>query len=497
MAFRLKRRTFLAGVGGAAVSLPLLEAMGGNRAGALAPDRPPRFVVMYGGTSADNDLVVPSEVGSGFGLTRGTASLAGSDLPASMPSGSYNARLASGLEHGDVRDAVAVVSGLKIPWEEGGEVPPGGKTPGFHYNTVGPTLSGRRSPERGQRSGESADETVATAIAGDTRFRALHYRAQVESYRGTTGTGARSSMSWKTSGGRTVDNNPTVSPSVAYESLFTGFAGEDPIEAERRRRELAQGRSIVGLVRESTERLMGRVGSYDRERLERHFEEIRALERRILETPEAAGGACRLLEAPGADPEVRIRHCSEIPGNDCRYEYYDGYAGEEERARNLCDLLHMAIACDLTRVATLLLTFHQSFLNMSASLGYDKDIHSGIGHSANVTGRADVIAWHLKWLAYLVDKLRNTPEGDGNLLDNTVLVLMFEGGWGFDPEGGRNDTAHSTENMIAFVAGAGIEGHRHLRTADAHPAKVLVSAMQAIGVDTERLGDITGGVSGL
>jgi hypothetical protein len=80
------------------------------------------------------------------------------------------------------------------------------------------------------------------------------------------------------------------------------------------------------------------------------------------------------------------------------------------------------------------------------------------------------------------------------------MVLLFEGGWGFDPEQNNQGSAHSSENMAVLVAGKvgglNASGGRHIRTNEAHPVQCVNTAMQALGVNAE-LGKVTGGVSEL
>ena len=114
----------------------------------------------------------------------------------------------------------------------------------------------------------------------------------------------------------------------------------------------------------------------------------------------------------------------------------------------MTDLLHMALACDLTRVSTLMYTMAQSFMNMFKILGYKSDVHqithAGAGRPTTVKV-SEVIAWHVKHFARLVQKLANTPEGGGRLRDNCALVLL--------PEGGGGKTSHTGENMACLIAG--------------------------------------------
>src|SRR5258706_7402872 len=91
------------------------------------------------------------------------------------------------------------------------------------------------------------------------------------------------------------------------------------------------------------------------------------------------------------------------------------------------------------------------------------------------------IAWHMKHFGYLVGKLRDTPEGTGTVLDNTVLTFLHEGGHGLDTSSGKTLSTHSTENMACLIAGraGGLKPGQHVVATGKHPANVLVSAMRA------------------
>ena len=446
MAFRVSRRAFLAGVGGTAVGLPFLEIMSGGRASADPATSPPRFLVAFMGSS----------LGTGSSLW--------------VPGATALGPLA---DYGGVSSEITIVSGMKIPWDTGSGVPAGGRTVNFHSSTVSPLLSGTRSLEpAADCNGPTSDQIVAAQIGDGTRFRSLEYRVQAEAYRG--GGSAKGRMSYGMDGS---PRDPIASPRLAFDSLFTGFSAEDPEEAARRAALLEEDRSVLDLVRGRAERLMGKLGRADRVRLERHFDEIRALEMRIAMIPETTTGACRELPDPGADASVT----RDAYGGDIEI----GYANETQRARVMCDLIHMAFTCDLTRSVSLMFTFVQSFMNVNSIVGVTTDLHE-LGHGAgSAEDMASGIAWHVDHFAYLISRLRDTPEGDGNLLDRSALLLMAEGGNGFDPESGSDGRAHSSERMGCLIAGraGGLRPGRHIVATDQHPAGVILAAMGAVGVD--------------
>lgn len=471
---RISRRAALVGLGGTAIALPMLDAMR-PRARAQRADGVTRYVVLFAGTSIGTSAnrFVPSGSGAGYELTTALA-----------PIGAHG-----------VQDEVGVVTGLRMPWQTGSEIPAGGRPVEFHSSTVGPLLSGVRANGRDAAArGPTSEHVVADAIGETTRFRSLQLRIQASTYRG--GDSAKSRMSYRRdSSGRIVAVPPIISPRLAFDTLFGGGAPDGDPEAERQRALMnAQRRSVLDAVGDRIGRLMGRVGVADRRRLERHFDEVRAIERAIADIPSDAGGICRAPTDPG--PDVPVESTSTDGGG-----LEIGYADEMQRARVMCDLTRMALACDLTRSASLMITCAQSFMNVVALpnlRGRNIDVHE-LGHGAgSLEEMSHAIAWHVDTFAYLVRSLRDTVEGEGTMLDSTALVLAFEGGHGHDPESGENGKSHSSENMAALYAGrvGGLVPGRHIAATGLHPSRVLVSAMNAVGVEGG-LGEVDGRIDAM
>jgi hypothetical protein len=493
---KMSRRSVLRGIGGAALSLPALELMSraGSTARAIDPLAPKRYLVCVAGSSLGSGRVsidttyVPSRVGTGYDLKPALAPFAGGTLP-------------SGATYADVQSEISVITELRIPWASmnGGVVPSGGRPDNHHETMVSPLLAGVRTPE-GETStcfGPTSDQVVADAIGNETRFHSLQYGVQVSSYLSSGGIWDRAIVSYRDGGGIGVEAErmtPQVSPRAAYDALFYNFSTgtEDAETIARRDFERRTRASILDVVRAQAERLEARVGREDRQRLDRHFTEIRELERLIDEIGPEAAGACELLPDPGDDP----RFGGNNPTTDDGYVYDRniGYSNEDLRAEIWNRLIHMAFVCDLTRSASLMYTNFHSWMNVYPLIGREVDVHE-LGHSEHGSdGQAEILAWHYKHFAALVDRLRSTPEGDGTVLDNCALVMTHEGGYGLDPSDGTTERSHSTERMACLVAGraGGLVPGQHIRTDNAHPAQVLVSAMRAVGLEGDRLGEVEG-----
>src|SRR5262249_55759578 len=149
-----------------------------------------------------------------------------------------------------------------------------------------------------------------------------------------------------------------------------GFVPPDPAEAAKAQFLLARRKSVVDLVGNDAEALLPKLGAADKKRMQRHFDELRALEKRLeaLTLPDAP--ACKLRDDPGDDPPIGAAVENGMQGTGGGYDSTNAYSGEEQRATVLVDLIHMAFACDLSRVANLMFTYAQCFLNMNPLYKY-------------------------------------------------------------------------------------------------------------------------------
>lgn len=495
---------------GAVVSLPLLECM-------LPPERssaqatPARYAVLFAGQAlgGDNYSKDQSRV-AGQNITEGGHFIADTSY------GRGFALTTPLLPLQGMENDFTMVSNLAIPFNassaDGAAVPPGGAYRDFHGGGSSPLLSGTRStsPEY-VCNGITSDQVIAELNAGRTTHKSLVVRAQPAFYVSGYSFAGRQYISYGPGGGRGARIEAQASPEVAYRSLFSGFVPDDSEEAARFNFALRKRRSVLDLVLEKRAKLVNSVSRADQERLERHFDEIRDLENRLSALPPIASGQCGVPPDPGSDPPIGGDHdgggsASVTPGS--------GYSDEHARARIFADLIHMAFVCDLTRAASLQITAFQSHMNarpIADGLGtlpgttrptrWDSvsgDLHE-VGHNGDPDNRgqipsAGLLQWHISHYAYLMDKLRNTPEGDGSVLDNSVLVFTAEAGHGLQlNDASSQNQTHSVENMVVLLAGraGGFDPGEHVNGNRAHPATVLIRAMQAAGYQGDSLGEVT------
>jgi len=502
VSLRLPRRTMLRALGGAAVGLPVLECMLDSKGEALAASGalPRRYAVVFAGQAIGGDswaenqsmvageriteaghFIVPPETGASYTLTTPLRPLADLNL---------------------LQD-FSLVSGLRIPFNTGSveaaDVPAGGAFRDFHGGGAGPLLCGTRSqsPSFTCRS-ITSDQIIAGENPGGA-LDSLVLRAQPAWYLSGSSFAGRQYISYR------GDGDPVeaqVSPLIVYRSLFEGFTPEDEADVARHDFERRARQSVLSLISDKRARLLGKVSAADRVRLERHFDEIRDLELRIANTPNM-GGACARPTEPGEDPPIGGDNAG--AGSDT-IATNTGYSDEHGRARLLADLIHMAFVCDLTRAATLQITVFQSHMNVypvteALGLPVRADLHE-CGHNGDAENRGQLpvstcLGWHISHYAYLLDKLKNTPEGAGTLLDNSAVIFMPEAGHGVQLNDGVSvDQTHSVDRMVLLVGGraGGLAPGRHIAAGGAHPAQVLVSAMQAVGHTGDTLGEVSGTV---
>ena len=257
-----------------------------------------------------------------------------------------------------------------------------------------------------------------------------------------------------------------INPQVVFERMFG-----DGSTAEERFRRRERQRSILDSVTESLARLRVDVGAGDRIRLDQYLTDVREIERRL---------------------EIAARASIETP--DVAVPY--GVPGSfDEHIRLQFDLLALAFQADITRVSTLLYARDLTGRVYPES-GTTVSFH-GASHHAEEPSRvreyAKLNRYHVGTLAYFVEKLRSIPDGDGTLLDHTLVL------YGSNMGNSNQHLHYDVPHLLIGGASGRLEGGRHL----AYPQRsvttgnLLLSIMDMFDVHHDRIGDSTGRLVGL
>ena len=441
----ISRRQVLKGVG-VTVALPLLDAMVPARGWAQAARPKVRLaaIEMVHGSAgatkfgAEKNMWSPAQVGRSFDLT-----------PSSL----------SPLE--GFRDHLTIVSNTDVRNAEAFEAPEIG---GDHFRSSAVFLT-QMHPRQTQgsdvRVGTSLDQYYAQKFGQDTAIPSLQLCIENVDQAGGCSYGYScvytDSISWAS------PNEPLPmvrDPRTVFDMLFgVGATAQD--RAERRR----EDRSILDWIAEDMTRLRNTLGASDRERLNAYLEDIREIERRI-----------QRVEAQNATGEPR-----ELPGAPVGVP--DSF---EEHIKLMFDLQAVAFASDITRVFAFKLgrdASNRVFADSGVTTGFHSASHHG-EREERVTAFARINRYHISMLPYFLDKLRRTPDGDGTLLDNTMVIYG-------SPMGNSNVHNHKRCPLIvAGHAGGHLKGGVHIRAADGTPmANAMLSMVQMLGLEMDKFGD--------
>jgi Protein of unknown function (DUF1552) len=243
-------------------------------------------------------------------------------------------------------------------------------------------------------------------------------------------------------------------PRVAFDMLFG--AGGTPEERAARRR---TNRSILDWIAGRVSELNSQLGPTDRQRMERYLDNIREIERRIqrIEAQNTSGEPRELPEAPAGVPD-----------------------SFEEHVKLMFDLQALAFESDVTRVFSFKMG-RDSSARVFPESGTDKPFHPASHHGGNQAGVLDfykINKYHVSMLPYFLDRLKNTMEGDGNMLDKTMILYG-------SPMGDSN--LHNHRRCPLFIAGRAngqLNGGLHLKAPEGTPmSNVMLSLIHKLGMD--------------
>jgi len=433
----ISRRAFLRGTG-VALSLPWLASWPGRAAAAAPPPRRCAFLSFPNGAAMKH--WVPEAAGGDFTLPFSLEPLA------------------------PIRDQVLVISGLDKRHSRQGD---------GHYAKTANFLTGmpvtKTTGAELSSGGVSVDQLIAQSLRGATPLPSLELSTEpvvsgVDSNVGFTRLYG-GHISWE-SANRPVARE--IDPRLVWDRLFSAAGPVDPQRRQRRD-------SLLDHVLEDARDVRGRLSRDDRHKMEEFLDAVRAVEQRLDHAAE------------GRDPPDPATLGATPPA---------GIPAEPQRhVALMLDMIELAFRTDSTRVATFMFANDVSGRNFSFVEGVGGGHHELSHHE----GKAEkieqyrrIVRWHVEQFAGLVSRLAAIPEGEGTLLDSTMLLCgssMSDG------------NAHDPDNLPILLAGGGggtIRGGRHLRIDGERPLCDLHLALaRRMGVAAESFGDSTAPLEGL
>jgi hypothetical protein len=436
----LPRRTVLKGIG-ATLALPLLESMIPARTllarTAAAPS--PRLGFIYVPHGAVMAQWTPATEGAGFEFTR----------------------ILQPLE--PFRERLNVVSGLGQKAAD---------TSAVHSLSPTTWLSGvRPKPTQGMDAyaGVTADQIAAQHIGQDTILPSIELAT--EDHSGLIGACDRdygciymNTLSWRTP---TTPLPMEINPRKVFERMF----GQGGTAADRQAR-TEQDRSILDAITTQASDLQRRLGPQDRAKVGDYLDNVREIERRIQMAGSGDGGAELVLPvAPAGIP----------------FSY-------EEHVKLMYDLLTLAYQANITRVFTFMVAREVS--NRTYPQVGVHEGHHAVSHHQNraekLEKNARIQSYHVGLLAYFLEKLQSTPDGDGSLLDHSTLL------YGSNMSNSNAHDHFPLPNLVIGGGGGRLKGGRHLKYPDHTPmANLLLGMLDKTGVAVDTLGDSTGALVSL
>jgi len=420
---RFSRRRILLGVAAGSVLGPFVPLLDREARGGSPLPFPTRIILLFSPNGTLHERWVPTGTIDDFTLG-----------PILAPLEAYKAQLV-------VIDGLRVIhDGLGDPHQRG----MGALWTGTGLRS-GPFV-GFNGGSAGYASGISVDQSIANTVGGESRYRSLELGVH------TGGANVWTRMCYA---GPDQPLAPADDPQATFERLFAelgiGMAGFARLKAERR--------SVLDFVTDDLAVLARQHGANDRIKLEAHLTAIRAMEQRN----ETATPRCDIptLEF-GLDPDAN-----------------DSFP---EVSRRQIDQLVMALACDLTRVASLQWSSASSIVRFTwlrQDVAHHDLSHLGDDDPAMVDQMTAINRWYAEEVKYLLDRLAAVPEGNGTLLDHTLVV------WGNELSRGNSHGNHPVPFVLAGGANGRIAMGRYLRYDSIEHNRLLVSLCHYMGLDEQ------------
>jgi Protein of unknown function (DUF1552) len=429
----LPRRTVLRGLG-ASIALPLLDSMLPAQTPLAKTAAKPRsrLSCIYVPHGATMDKWTPAAEGAGFEFTE----------------------ILTPLDK--FRDRICVVSNL-------GHAPAAGvgsDAGADHARSAAVYLSGAHPEKDSIKVGTTIDQIAAQHIGQDTPLPSIEL--SIEEVAISCGSGYAcaysNTISWKTP---TIPLPMENNPQVVFEKLF----GDGSTNADRAARK-QQSRSLLDSVMSQVASLQNDLPASDRAKLNGYLDDVREIERRIEKAANQMPAGLELPEAPVGVPE-----------------------SFDEHFKTMFDLQVLAFRADVTRVATLMYARDTSGAVYPQS-GVREGFHVASHHSnnrANMDRFALINKYHVQMLAYFLDKLKATADGDGNLLDHAMVL------YGSSMSNGNQHDHDPLPVILAGGAAGQLKGGRHMKYAPHTPmSNLLLAVLDKLGIDQASQGDSTG-----
>jgi hypothetical protein len=437
----LSRRTVLRGLG-ATMALPLLDGMvPAFAAQSKTAARPViRLGVMYVPMGAVMNNWTPAGEGAQFEMS-----------PILQPLTPF-------------RDRLLVLTGL----DNEPAVARLGEPAGGHGRIGGAFLTGvHAKPTEGAdfEAGVSVDQIAAAHLGQQTQLASLELGLETTGLAGACDVGYScayvNTLCWRSA---TTPLPMESNPRAVFERLF---GDSDSTDRATRLARIQQERSVLDSLRESVADLEKTLGRRDRAKLTEYLEAVRDVERRIQRAEAQSARELPVVERPTGSIGASF----------------------EEHAKVMLDLQVLAYQSDLTRVMTFMIGKELSSRTYP-EIGVP-DQHHPLSHHQNDAQKLDKLTkintFHVSLLAYYLEKLKATPDGDGTLLDHVMLVYG---------SGMSNSNLHVPHKLPILLVGGGagqVQGGRHLKFPDGTPlTNLYLTVLNKVGVPVERVGDSTG-----
>lgn len=344
-----------------------------------------------------------------------------------------------------------------------------GDGPGDHARSAAAFLTGAHPYKTAGsriRAGRSIDQILADHYGRSTRLPSIELGTEEGRSAGSCDSGYAcaysNNISWRTPSQPMAKE---IDPRKAFERLFGS-----PSEAAASKSRIALRQSVLDMVSDQSKKLQGRISIEDRPKLEEYFESVREIERRLERSSQP-------VDLSGIDAKIP----EQIPA-----DYGD-------HIRVMYDLMVLAFQTDTTRLATFMLANEGS--NKTFPMIEVKEGHHELSHHQNDQDKIDKIAkidrYYSDQFGYFLKKMKATPDGDSNLLDNSLIVYG-----GAISDGNRHDH-NNLPLLLAGKAGGKVQPGRLIRYQDQPLNNLFLTMLSMVGIEEERFGDSTGKLTGL